>query len=213
MNTDLNTEEYPRLTPPNVVYEHKDALKKKAVAIPLYVKMVAAAAAVALLFGIFWHRSVMPEQELMAELKPVEARQIVSNETLPLAESQAHFVVPKQTVKPTSVEPQNKRFELPLLTELKPIAAPRLMVVEPQPESLLVDDVYYAFNDMSLSGQEEDEYDDRSLIGRGIYQMTNGECDNFAALFSGGIKSFKTELASIETTIQSSRSQLRQRVR
>ena len=213
MNTNLNNEEYPRLTPPNVVYEHKDALKKKAVVIPLYVKLVAAAAAVALLFGIFWHRSVMPEQELMAELKPVEARQIVSNETLPLAESQAHFVVPKQTVKPASVESQNKRFELPLLAELKPIAVPRLMVVEPQPESLLVDDVCYAFNDMSLSGQEEDEYDDRSLIGRGIYQMTNGECDNFAALFSGGIKSFKTELASIETTIQSSRSQLRQRVR
>ena len=35
MNTNLNNEEYPRLTPPNVVYEHKDALKKKAVVIPL----------------------------------------------------------------------------------------------------------------------------------------------------------------------------------
>ena len=50
-------------------------------------------AAGALLFGIFWHRAAMPEQELLAELKPIEGR-VVWNGTEALAESQAHFIVP-----------------------------------------------------------------------------------------------------------------------
>ena len=71
MNTEPNLEEYPKLTPPDVVYEHKASLKKTVV-IPLYAKIVAAAAAVVLLFGVFWLRSGLPEQELVAELNAVK---------------------------------------------------------------------------------------------------------------------------------------------
>ena len=225
MNTNLNNEEYPRLTPPDVVYEHKDALKKKAVVIPLYVKVVAAAAAVALLFGIFWFRSATPEQELMAELKPIEAEQVVSNPTMVLAESQAHFATPtvkpntkptmKPTAKPSTVPSPNtyKRAEMPLLAELKPVAAPMLIQTESQPDLWLDEDFYYASNDRLEPLEEGDESNDRSLVGRGIYKMTNGECDSFASLFGSGLRSVKTELASVETTVQSSRAQLRQRVR
>ena len=222
MNTNLNNEEYPRLTPPDVVYEHKDALKKKAVVIPLYAKVVAAAAAVALLFGIFWFRSAMPEQDLMAELKPIEAGQVVSNPTMVLAESQAHFNVPnvpkpavKPVMKPLPVNTPNtyKRVEMPLLAELPPMAAPMLIPTEAQSE-LWVDEAFYlASNEMTETLREEDEPEDRSLVGRGIYKMTNGECDSFASLFGSGLRSVKTELASVETTVQSSRAQLRQRVR
>lgn len=222
MNTDLNNEEYPRLTPPDVVYEHKDALKKKAVVIPLYVKVVAAAAAVALLFGIFWFRSATPEQELMAKLKPIEAERVVSENAMALSESQAHFAVlsAKPNTKPTmksslaaSSLNAYKRAEMPLLAELKPMAAPTLIQTESQPDLWLDEDFYFASNDMPETLQQEDEFDDRSLVSRGIYKMTNGECDSFAALFSGGLRSVKTELASLEMSVQSSRSQLRQMVR
>ena len=213
MNTDLNNEEYPRLTPPEVVYEHKDALKKKAVVIPLYVKMVAAAAAVALLFGIFWFRTSLPEQELMAELKPVGPEQVQAVETMVLSESQAHFIVPKKAMKSSSVQPENtyKRNELPLLAELQPITAPALMPLESQPDLWMADEIYYASNDMPIGSQEE-YYDDRSLISRGIAMMTDGECESLADILLGGLRSVKTELASLETTVQSSRAQLRQRV-
>jgi hypothetical protein len=213
MNTDLHNEEYPRLTPPDVVYEHKDALKKKAVVIPLYVKMVAAAAAVALLFGIFWFRTSLPEQELMAELKPVGPEQVQAVETMVLSESQAHFIVPKKAMKSSSVQPENtyKRNELPLLAELQPITAPALMPLESRPDLWMADEIYYASNDMPIGSQEE-YYDDRSLISRGIAKMTDGECESLADILLGGLRSVKTELASLETTVQSSRAQLRQRV-
>lgn len=217
MNTDFNNEEYPRLTPPDVVYEHKDALKKKAVVIPLYVKIVAAAAAVALLFGIFWFRASLPEQELMAELKPVEAQEVGLNNTMVLAESQAHFIVPKRVVKSSSVQPQNtyKRNELPLLAELQPVTAPTLIVTEPQFDELLAFNPYIDIsdNDISNPSLENEIFDDRSLISRGIAKMTDGECESFADILVEGLRSVKGEMSSLAMTIQSSRSQLRQRVR
>ena len=215
MNTNLNNEDFPRLTPPNVVYEHKAALKKPMV-IPLYAKIVAAAAAVALLFGIFWLKTATPEVKMMAELKPIKAERIESNEPLMLAESRPHFVAPKKETK--TVAPG--RIELPMLAELQPIATPTLIDVESQPDLWSMDDLYYAYSDIpeietsSPDHSEEEDYDDdRSLIGRGISMMTEGEHDDLAGILSEGLQSFKGEMASLAMTLQSSRSQLRQRVR
>ena len=222
MNTDLNNEEYPRLVPPDVVYENKASLKKPVV-IPLYAKILSAAAAVALLFGIFWNRSVMPKQDLMAELKPMKAVGIVTDETVVLAESQAHFVMPRnprqdtprKVVKPSTAQKEEpvvlEKVEMPLLASLQPKAAPMLMDVEYRPSELLANDVFYANNDALL--QPEENYDgDISLVGRGILRWTGGEHDSFAGILSEGLRSVKNEMASIATTIQSSRAQLRQRV-
>lgn len=214
MNTDPNLEEYPKLTPPDVVYEHKASLKKPVV-IPLYAKIAAAAAAVALLFGIFWHRSVLPEQELMAELKPVEAVSVEGPETSVLAESQARFIVPKRAVKPMStikeMPASHERVEMPMLAELQPKTS---LVTMPLEDWLVLDDeVFYANNEV-LSIPQNDDYDEElSFVRKSIYKMTDGEHDSFASIFSEGFQSFKTEMASIATTIQSSRSQLRQMVR
>ena len=158
MNTEPNLEEYPKLTPPDVVYEHKASLKKTVV-IPLYAKIVAAAAAVALLFGIFWLRSGLPEQELVAELNAVKVDVLETEESYPLAESQARFVVPKKAVKP-SVKPKMQevsyeRVEMSLLTELQPKTA---LILMPMDYQLLQDvDVFYASNDL-VTPIEEDEY-------------------------------------------------------
>lgn len=219
MNTEPNLEEYPKLTPPDVVYEHKASLKKTVV-IPLYAKIVAAAAAVALLFGIFWLRSGLPEQELVAELNAVKVDMLETGESYPLAESQARFVVPKKAVKP-SVKPKMQevsyeRVEMSLLTELQPKTA---LILMPMDYQLLQDvDVFFASNDLVTTMEEydyeEDGYEEEmSLVGRSIYKWTDGEHDSFASMVSEGLQSFKTEMASIATTIQSSRSQLRQMVR
>lgn len=214
MNTEPNLEEYPRLTPPDVVYEHKASLKKPVV-IPLYAKIVAAAAAVALLFGIFWHRADLPEQELVAELNSVKAEIIETDESCPLAESQARFVVPKKSYKPAAtpkVESVSvERLEMPMLAELQPKTA---MVLMPMEYPLVIDaEIYYADNEPFADSEEEDYEKEMSLVGRSILKWTDGEHDSFASMVSEGLQSFKTEMASIATTIQSSRSQLRQMVR
>lgn len=214
MNTEPNLAEYPRLTPPDVVYEHKASLKKPVV-IPLYAKIVAAAAAVALLFGIFWHRADLPEQELVAELNSVKAEMIETDESYPLAESQARFVVPKKSHK-TAATPKVEnvsveRVEMPMLAELQPKTA---MVLMPMEYPLAIDtEIYYADNEPFTDSEEEDYEKEMSLVGRSIFKWTDGEHDSFASMVSEGLQSFKTEMASIATTIQSSRSQLRQMVR
>lgn len=212
MNQDLNNEEYPRLVPPDVVYEHKSALRKKHIMIPLYAKIITAAATVALLMGIFWNRLVMPKQELLFTLQAIEAVRIESNEPVALAESQANFIVPKSVARPAKKFVSNKRVETPFLEELQPIPAMTLMNVECQFDILSVSDVYYAYNDMPILIHENNE-SNLSLIGKGIFRLTEGECDSFAGIFSEGLRSVKTEATSLAATIQSSRSQLRQKVR
>ena len=210
--------------PPDVVYENKASLKKPVV-IPLYAKIVSAAAAVALLFGIFWYRSVMPEQELMAELKPIEAVGIVTEKPTVLAVSQAHFIMPKnqrqnaqrKEVKPSTASMEEpvifEKVEMPLLVSLQPKAAPMLMNVEYRPSELLANDVFYANNDAPLLYQEENFDGDMSFVGKSILRWTGGEHDSFAGIFSEGLQSIKTEMALLATTVQSSRDQLRQMVR
>lgn len=214
MKTELNPEEYPRLTPPEVVYENKASLKKTMV-VPLYAKVISAAAAVALLFGIFWHRSLLPEQQLMAELQPVKAMGVETEDHSLLAESQARFILPKKAEKPmttTKTAPVSyERVEMPMLAELQPKTS---LVLIPMENLLVLDEeILYANNEIPTIPQNDDYDEELSFVGRSIYMITEGEHDSFASIFKEGIQSFKTEMASIATTIQSSRSQLRQMVR
>ena len=214
MNTELNPEEYPRLTPPEVVYENKASLKKTMV-VPLYAKIVSAAAAAALLFGIFWHRSALPEQQLMAELQPVKAMSVGAEEHGLLAESQACFILPKKAERPmttTKTAPVScERVEMPMLAELQPKTSLVLMPMENQ--LVLDEEILYANNEILTIPQNDDYDEELSFVGRSLYMITDGEHDSFASIFKEGLQSFKTEMASIATTIQSSRSQVRQMVR
>lgn len=214
MNTDLNQEEYPRLVPPKVVYENKASLKKPVV-IPLYAKIIASAAAVALLFGIFWNHYVTPELEMIAELKPVGASRIEMEETTVLAESQACFIIPRRTVKRSVAQgAEQVSFVIddrPIIAELQPKTTV-LIDFGHQPEALYDGDVRYVYIDTPLVDSEE--YDsDLSLVGKCIYWMTDGEHDSFASLFGEGVRNVKTDMATVATTLQSSRDQLRQMVR
>ena len=66
------TEELPYLAAPQVAYEGKEKLKKKAAVVPLYVKIASAAAAAGLLLTVsLWPEKSMPKVEPIAELKPI----------------------------------------------------------------------------------------------------------------------------------------------
>lgn len=68
-----------------------------------------------------------------------------------------------------------------------------------------------SYNVITSPSLENENFDDRSFISRGIYKMTDGECDSFAAILVEGLRSVKGEMSSLAMTIQSSRDQLRQR--
>lgn len=194
------TEEMPQLAAPSVVFENKEALKRKPMVIPMFVKIVSAAAAVALLFILVWKPgSRMPEQEMTAELKPIGANEVAVEETVLLAESQASFKLP--ATKATSVAKRNAapqtREAQPLLAELKPVVSPYLPELEFQGALAYGDHL----KDENYLMEDEDQYfhlDDQnelSLVSRGIQKLTDGKCDSFASMFREGWQMAKTELA------------------
>lgn len=199
MNIDPNLEKYPRLVPPEVVYEHKASLKKSLV-IPLYAKVTAAAAAVALLFGIFWSRSLTPHQELMASLEPVAAGRITTEEPAVLAESQARFIVPKRAKKSSSptIKPEvsekpvaSERVEMPLLAGLQPKTAAGL----PTQDSPVFMMDSPLMPEAALAYREPEEENELSMLRKGLLKMTDGQYDSFSSMFSEGWRKAKTELA------------------
>ena len=70
LDFDELVQDLPTLEPQPIEYEHKETLKKKATIIPLIAKIAAAAAVVALLFGLLWNRNnTTPQEQPMAEQK------------------------------------------------------------------------------------------------------------------------------------------------
>lgn len=215
MNTDLHNEEYPRLTPPNVTYANKASLKKKPVVVPLYAKIMAAAAAVALLFGLFWNRSVRHEQELMAELKPVEAVRIETESLLHLTGQRAHFSLPSTPVRKTPTSPMKpvssapsetqRRVELPMLTSMPP-CAPTLL-----PSGVMTSFVYPS--DIQLLASDEPSYEDTDELSwarEGFQKMTDGRFASFGELLVYGWRSVKGELAQLNESVSDGISSLKQ---
>ena len=69
----------------NIVFEDKDSLKKTAIVMPLYAKIAAVAAVIALLFGLFWlpknENNSINQQPVLVELTP-ETNDPISDTTL-----------------------------------------------------------------------------------------------------------------------------------
>lgn len=142
MNINLKHSDEPRLTPPDVVYEHKASLKKKASVLPVYGTMTAAAAAAALLLLLAWPHSNRPALEMTAALKPLAAKWAVPGtgsiilhdgqdltldrnalESLPQGSSSADPLDVNEPRHPVTRQapPQYTRQELPLLASLPPV--------------------------------------------------------------------------------------------
>ena len=173
MNTDPNIDDFPRLVPPQVVYEHKDSLKKKATVIPLFAKVTSAAAVVALLIGLFWWRSATPEQPLMAEMRPIAATAIESQGPTLLRESQAHFVVTTQHGNGNKKVEERviERDEMQMIPGITAVDALQLTGYEISTEILSYRDDAMAY-DNTLGDQLEDE-DSMSEVREGFFSAVH----------------------------------------
>ena len=211
----------PYLEAPQVAYNGKERLKKKATIVPLYVKIASAAAAAGLLLTVsLWPEKSMPKLEPIAELKPIlPGRLITADETTALPPRTTHFVQPQvvrkekatasETASGNNPETISGRIEMPLVTQLEPKKAQLL------PASATIDEpdfdllAYRMNSNLALAQIEanrfedfsEEEEDDRelSLIGKGLLWLTNGRHDSFASLIGAGMSKAKKDLTEAAT--------------
>ena len=229
LDWDELTAPLPYLEAPQVAYEDKEKLKKKATVVPLYVKIASVAAAAGLLLTVSqWPEKSMPEVEPIAELKPIlPGRLITTSETTALPPRTTHFVqsqVVRKEKKPVSKtasaiisETISKKVETTLLAQLEPQKAQIL------PTSTTIDEpdfdllAYSMSTNLALAQIEanrfddfpEDEADDRelSLIGRGLLWLTNGRLDSFDSLIGAGVRKAKQNAADMALTAYSNLSE------
>ncbi len=208
LDWDELTEELPHLEAPTITYKGKESLKKKAAVIPLYVKIASAAAAGALLLTVaLWPEKSMPKVEPIAELKPIlPTRLITSEESQALPPRTVSFVTAQTKTAQTKVkrQPTTVRTETALLADLQPMKAegtsialtatqtyePDFDLIAYQMNSNLA---FAQYDENDFTEYEEDERD-LSLIGRGIYRLTDGRHDSFASIILSGLHTAKEEV-------------------
>ena len=202
------TEELPHLEAPQIAFEGKEKMKKKATVVPLYVKIASIAAAAGLLLTVtLWPEKSMQKTETIAELKPIlPGRLITASETTTLPTRTFHFaqsqVVKKE--RPTISETVSKRVEMPLVAQLESQKAPILptssTASEPDFDLLAfrmnTNLALALINEYDLNSFSKDEEFDRepSLISKGLLWLTNGRHDSFASIIASGLTTAKKEL-------------------
>ena len=215
LDWDELTEELPRLEAPNIVYEGKEKLKKKATVVPLYVKIASAAAVAGLLFTVtLWPEKQLPKVEPVAELKPVlPTRLITSEESQALPPRTVNFATAQNKTTQTKVKRQSKtvRTEMALLADLQPMKAEGTPIAlttmhANDPDFALIaysmntNLAFAQYNESDFKDDVEDEHD-LSFIGRGIYRLTDGRHDSFASLISTGLSTAKKEVSLAATDL------------
>ena len=216
MDWDELTEELPHLEVPQIAYEGKESLKKKSAIVPLYVKIASAAAAAGLLLTVtLWPERSMPKTEPVAELKPVlPTRLITSEERQTLPPRTVNFVTAQtKTAQNNKVkkQPNTVRTETALLADLQPIKAGETPIAltamhANDPDFALIaysmntNLAFAQYNESDFTDDVEDERD-LSLIGRGIYRLTDGRHDSFASLISTGLSTAKKEVSLAATDL------------
>ena len=208
MDWDELTEEQPHLEAPQIAFEGKEMLKKKAAVVPLYVKIASVAAAAGLLLTVtLWPEKSMQKTETIAELKPIlPGRLITASETTTLPTRTFHFAQPQivKKEKPTISKTVSERVETPLVAQLEPQKAPVLptssTVSEPDFDLLAfrmnTNLALVLINEYDFNSFSKDEEFDRepSLISKGLLWLTNGHHDSFASIIASGLTTAKKEL-------------------
>ena len=219
MDWDELTEELPHLEAPAVTYQGKENLKKKGTIVPLYVKIASAAAAAGLLLTVtLWPEKSMPRVEPIANLKPIEVSKIKTNEPialLPRRATESINPLPRTGIRGDDLRSEghltSEKTAMPLLAELPTKTATALQIDLPwtnfdEPD---FDLMAYRMNTelamMSFDGNEfsvdAEEERDLSLIGKGIYLLTDGRHNSFASIISTGLSTAKKELNLAATDI------------
>lgn len=207
MRTDQNNpEDYPRLTPPELVYEGKAALRKPVI-VPMFATIISAAAAVALLVTLFWRPSHHRELEMMAVLKPIEAQRIELELPLRMSGQRAHFhITPavagkrassrEKTVAPSRSDVPAREY-LTQLATLPPCVATAIPSSSASSANLLFGAQPLALNDSFL----DDNLDELSWARKEFQKMTDGRFDSFGELLEYGWRSVKGELAQFNESV------------
>lgn len=212
LDFDELVKDLPELEPKTVTYEHKDSLKKKAKVIPLLTKIATAAAAVTLLFVLFWNQNEIPTKQLpLAETQtqssqPIENEPTIKTEETPMmegAEALAEAETTQQKVqvskpKPAKAEPieakpieAERSYETsPLLATLKPVSAHEVQfsddfLVENDmlPQTL----VYPMYMDENTAENIDLQTNEKhSWFEKGILWASNGKCTKLGELFQYG---------------------------
>ena len=211
------TEELPHLEAPIITYEGKESLKKKAAVVPLYVKIASVAAAAGLLLTLsLWPEKSMPKVEPIASLKPIEISHISTNEPitlLPRRATESINPLPRTGLRGDDMLSEGRltsgRKATALLAELPTKAATALQTDQPwtdfnEPDfDLLAYRMDKELAMMLLDGNVfyDDAKDERdlSLIGKGIYLLTDGRYDSFEDLIFSGLTTAKKELSLAAT--------------
>ena len=211
------TEELPHLEAPIITYEGKESLKKKAAVVPLYVKIASVAAAAGLLLTVsLWPEKSMPKVEPIASLKPIEISHISTNEPitlLPRRATESINPLPRTGLRGDDMLSEGRltsgRKATALLAELPTKTATALQSDQPWTDFNEPDFDLLAYRmDKELAMMLLDEnvfYDDAkderdlSLIGKGIYLLTDGRYDSFEDLIFSGLTTAKKELSLAAT--------------
>jgi hypothetical protein len=208
LDWDELTEELPHLEAPTTTYEGKESLKKKAAIVPLYVKIASAAAAAGLLLTVtLWPEKQLPDMEPVAELKPIlPTRLITSEESQALPPRTVSFMTAQTKTAQTKIkrQPTTVRTETVLLADLQPMKAEGtpIALTSTQAYEPDFDLIAYQMNsDLAFAQYDENDFEeyeederDLSLIGRGIYRLTDGRHDSFASIILSGLHTAKEEV-------------------
>ena len=216
------TEELPHLEAPQIKFENKERLKKKGALVPLYVKIASAAAAAGLLLTVtLWPEKSMPKVDPIANLKPIEVSHINTNESTTLLPRRAtentlsgqRSMQDKATMRRATDTKGHSvptaREATPLLAQLPAKTATTLQASLPWTD---FDEPYFDMiayrmnNELAMSQFNNNNFSDNaeneqglSLIGRGIYRLTNGRHDSFASIISTGLNTAKKEISLVAT--------------
>ena len=223
LDWDELTEELPHLEAPQIVYEGKENLKKKAAVVPLYVKIASVAAAAGLLLTVtLWPEKQMSKMEPIANLKPIEISRIDTHDPIALLPRRAIESIdplPRTNLRGDDMlsEGQNyrhiaaERETMPLLAELptKNITSlqtnlPLANFDEPDFDFLAWRmNSNLAYDEYKANGFSNETKDERelSLIGKAIFKLTHGRHDNFVSLIGSGVGQAKQDLTEVATDV------------
>ena len=215
------TEELPHLEVPQIEFENKERLKKKSALVPLYFKIASAAAAAGLLLTVtLWPEKSMPKVEPIASLKPIEISRINTNEPIALLPRRAteSLSSPQRPMRSQGSTPTassnsghkvSEREATPLLAELPAKTATALQIDLPwinydEPNFDLM--AYRMSKELAMMQFDENDFSNEadgernlSLIGKGIYRLTDGRHDSFTSIISTGLSTAKKEISLAAT--------------
>ena len=208
------TDGLPHLEAPQIVYQNKSELRSLSLSkgrhnnaiIPLYVKIASAAAAAGLLLTIgLWPEKSLPKVEPIAELKPIHSQITITEDPL--------RIVPKRMVSFTESQSERKeaksqptRMEAEAIAALPPMKAQEIAAFDNHDFALAsdIEVLRYRLESESTIARlafestfEEDM--PTSLIGRGIYRMTEGRHASIGSLINTGLHFAKKGIKKAST--------------